>query len=52
MDLGVAAWTTGPAGTPPVGAVGTVEPRDPEAPDWWTGENTNEFLAEQGVILG
>jgi len=49
MDLGVATWPTGLLTAPrPVVDAG---PRDPDAPAWWTGENTNEFLAEQGIVL-
>ena len=51
MDLGVGSWPTGlPATARPAAAV-EAGPRDPDAPDWWTGENTNEFLAEQGIVL-
>jgi hypothetical protein len=53
MTLGVDRWpagggpdrpTTTPAAPPP--------PVEEGAPAWWTGENTNEFLAAQGIILG
>lgn len=48
-DLGVAGW---PTGLPPEpSSVASAVPRDPDTPDWWTGENTNEFLAEQGIVL-
>jgi len=50
MDLGVATWPTG-LPTKPHPPTVTDGPRDPDAPDWWTGENTNEFLAEQGIVL-
>lgn len=56
MDLGVDRWPDATGlivaswAAPAVGPA-TAE-RDPDVPDWWTGENTNQFLAEQGVVLG
>lgn len=50
MDLGVATWPVGGnlAGSPPSVASGPVEEG---APAWWTGENTDQFLFEQGIVL-
>lgn len=46
--LGVEGWQT-PLGPPAAPARPANLPDD--APDWWTGENADEFLAEQGVVL-
>lgn len=50
MDLGVASWPVGGSltdGPPPT----LREPVEDGAPAWWTGENTDQFLLEQGVVL-
>jgi hypothetical protein len=49
MDLAVTTWPVG--GIPPDRPLPTREPVEPDAPAWWTGENTDQFLLEQGVIL-
>ena len=50
MDLGVAAW---PVGGRHAGSPGPApsQPVEEGAPAWWTGENTDQFLLEQGVVL-
>ena len=50
MDLGVASWPVGGShhGNP---TLPSVEPVEDGAPSWWTGENTDQFLLEQGIVL-
>lgn len=47
--LGVDGWPT--PWTRPAGRAVPATPVEEGAPAWWTGENTNQFLLEQGVVL-